>query len=134
MFTISPQFLGDSKSPNPQKLKEIIHADIGSLIFDQPLDVAIGHLQALLNRNSRTSMTLRLLQSSPSWELGKTHLEGVRLETDSEVEERLELQRGYIRANAARKRGEIRQLKTKIKSLQKEAEKEEQKLKENFKE
>lgn len=124
MFIISPQFLGDSKSSNPQKFKEIIHTDIGSLILDQPLDLAIQHLQTLLNRGPFGARRSDLrLQSGPG---GKIHLEGVRLETDTEVEERLERQRGYTRAKVERKHEEIRELETKIKSLREEVKKEEQ--------
>jgi len=131
MFTT--EFLGDSKSPNPQRLREIIHDDIGSLILDQPLDLAIQHLQTLLKRSSRAenSKKLRLHHrySYGFYNSKKIYLEGERLETIAEVDARLEEQRSYVRDRLERKQDGIRKLETRLEVLRKEAEQEEQKLK-----
>ena len=121
----TPQFLGDSRSPNPQKLQETIHADVGSLILDQPLDLAIQHLQTFLNRGLLEMHLRRSYFGSRE----KIYLEGVRLETDIEVNTRLEQRRRYARENLDRKQYEIKELETELEVLQKEVMIEEQKLK-----
>ena len=126
---MSRELIGDSMSRYPQRLEEVVHPDISSLILNQPLDLAIEHLQTFLRTSRHEKLTLESgysFHNSP----GKMELKGVRSETEAEVLARLEKQRGYLVSGRDRVLREISELETQMESLRKKAEVEEQKLQE----
>lgn len=117
MLTISPKFLGDRKSPNPQKLEEIIQDDISSQIFNQPLDLVIQNLRTLRQENT---VKARLRHARYHTDV---YLVRERLETASEVEARLETQRRYALSKMEYKQNKIKELEKMLANLRTDVQK-----------
>jgi hypothetical protein len=126
---MSREFRGDRKSPHPQQVEELIHSNIDNMILDQPLDLAIEHLQTFLRTSKHEKLTLERgygYGNNPA----KITLKGVRSETQEEVDARLKSQKDSIISSRNLVFEEIAKLESKIQELKKKAVKEEQRLEE----